>query len=75
MTTEEEQLKMLIHCGISLHTLNALTTVATMTFAVCQKTQRRDINLLELKALTFPWIEVYTMLAFVEEGSTILLLQ
>jgi len=41
-----------------------------MTFAVCRKTLRRDINLLELKGLTFPWIEVYTMLALVEEGST-----
>jgi len=29
-----------------------------------------DINLLELKGLTFPWIEDYTMLAAVEEGST-----
>ena len=29
-----------------------------------------NINLLKLKGLTFPWIEDYTMLAAVEEGST-----
>ena len=38
--------------------------------SLSEESKSCDINLLELKGLIFPWIEDYTMLAFVEEGST-----